>query len=112
MQKAKVLSYIGLATRARKSVSGEFSVENSVRKGKAKLVVVSEEEDPQSLRVLQSTAVCSVQQRRTGISMWEGIPNVCSSGRRRTGRCGDPGIRVNTGNGGIENHAKQAYQSL
>ena len=43
MQKAKVLSYIGLATRARKSVSGEFSVENSVRKGKAKLVVVSEE---------------------------------------------------------------------
>ena len=63
-------------------------------------------------RVLQSTAVCSVQQRRTGISMWEGIPNVCSSGRRRTGRCGDPGIRVNTGNGGIGNHAKQAYQSL
>ena len=26
--------------------------------------------------------------------------------------CGDPVIRVNTGNGGIENHAKQAYQSL
>lgn len=34
--------------------------------------------------------------------MWEGIPNVCSSGRRRTGRCGDPGIRVNTGNGASE----------
>ena len=113
MQKAKVLSYIGLATRARKSVSGEFSVENSVRKGKAKLVVVSEEASENTKKKIRSLCeYYKVPLYVAGISMWEGIPNVCSSGRRRTGRCGDPGIRVNTGNGGIENHAKQAYQSL
>ena len=54
MQKAKVLSYIGLATRARKSVSGEFSVENSVRKGKAKLVVVSEEASENTKKKIRS----------------------------------------------------------
>ena len=54
MQKAKVLSYIGLATRARKSVSGEFSVENSVRKGKAKLVVVSEEGSENTKKKIRS----------------------------------------------------------
>ena len=50
----KVLSYIGLATRARKSVSGEFSVENSVRKGKAKLVVVSEEASENTKKKIRS----------------------------------------------------------
>ena len=55
MQKAKVLSYIGLATRARKSVSGEFSVENSVRKGKAKLVVVSEEASENTKKKIRKT---------------------------------------------------------
>ena len=50
MQKAKVLSYIGLATRARKSVSGEFSV----RKGKAKLVVVSEEASENTKKKIRS----------------------------------------------------------
>ena len=54
MQKAKVLSYIGLATRARKSVSGEFSVENSVRKGKEKLVVVSEEASENTKKKIRS----------------------------------------------------------
>ena len=54
MQKAKVLSYIGLATRARKSVSGGFSVENSVRKGKAKLVVVSEEASENTKKKISS----------------------------------------------------------
>ena len=54
LQKAKVLSYIGLATRARKSVSGEFSVENSVRKGKAKLVVVSEEASENTKKKIRS----------------------------------------------------------
>ena len=52
MQKAKVLSYIGLATRARKSVSCEFSVENSVRK--AKLVVVSEEASENTKKKIRS----------------------------------------------------------
>ena len=37
----KVLSLLGLATRARKSVSGEFSVEKAVKEGKAQLVIVA-----------------------------------------------------------------------
>ena len=43
MQRNKVLAYLGLATRAGKSVSGEFSVEKSVRQHMAKLVIVSED---------------------------------------------------------------------
>lgn len=39
----KVLNLIGLATKARKTVSGEFSTEKAVKDGKAYLVVVSEE---------------------------------------------------------------------
>lgn len=37
----KVLSMIGLATKAGKVVSGEFSVETAVKKGKAVLVIVA-----------------------------------------------------------------------
>lgn len=38
-----VLSIIGLATKAGKVVSGEFSVEKAVKSGKAFLVIVSED---------------------------------------------------------------------
>ena len=34
---------VGLATRARKTVAGEFSVEKAVKERKAKLVIVSQE---------------------------------------------------------------------
>ena len=36
----KITSMIGLATRAGKTVAGEFSVESAVKKGKAHLVIV------------------------------------------------------------------------
>ncbi len=39
----KVLNLIGLATRARKTASGEFSTEKAVKSKKACLVIVSEE---------------------------------------------------------------------
>ena len=39
----KVLNMIGLAMKAGKAVSGEFSTEKAVKSGKAHLVVVSEE---------------------------------------------------------------------
>lgn len=39
----KVLSLISLATKAGKTVSGEFSVEKAVKEGKAKMVIISEE---------------------------------------------------------------------
>lgn len=43
MQKDKILSYLGLATRAGRTVSGEFCVEKSIRQHRAKLVIVSVE---------------------------------------------------------------------
>ena len=43
MQQDRILSTISLATKAGKTVSGEFSVEKAVKEGKAKLVVVSAE---------------------------------------------------------------------
>lgn len=39
----KVLSLLGLATKARKSVSGEFSVEKAVKEKRAQLVIVAED---------------------------------------------------------------------
>lgn len=39
----KAMSLIGLATKAGKTVSGEFSTEKAVKTGKALLVIVSEE---------------------------------------------------------------------
>lgn len=40
MRRNKIFSLIGLATRARDVVSGEFMTENAVKEGKAKLVLV------------------------------------------------------------------------
>jgi len=39
----KVFNMIGLATKAGKTVSGEFSTEKAVKAGKARMVIVSEE---------------------------------------------------------------------
>ncbi len=39
----KILSLIGLATRAGKTASGEFSTEKAVKTGSARLVVLSED---------------------------------------------------------------------
>lgn len=41
--KKKILGLIGLAARARRTVSGEFSTEKSVKSGRSCLVIVSEE---------------------------------------------------------------------
>lgn len=53
-RKLKFSLISGWQTRARKSVSGEFSVENSVRKGKAKHVVVSEEASENTKKKIRS----------------------------------------------------------
>ncbi len=39
----KIFSLLGLATRSRNVVSGEFSTEKSVKDGSAKLVIVAED---------------------------------------------------------------------
>lgn len=43
MKQNKILSLVGLATKAGKTASGEFSTEKSVKEGKACLVIVSVE---------------------------------------------------------------------
>ena len=43
MKNSKVLSLIGLATKAGKTVSGEFSTEKSVKTGKGFLALVADE---------------------------------------------------------------------
>ena len=43
MDQSKVLSLIGLATKAGKTVSGEFCTEKEVKSGKASLVIVADD---------------------------------------------------------------------
>ncbi len=43
ISRSKILGLLGLATRAGKVQSGEFSTEKSVKSGRASLVIVSEE---------------------------------------------------------------------
>jgi len=43
MQRDRLLSMMGLATKAGKVKSGEFSVEKSIKEGKAFLVIVAED---------------------------------------------------------------------
>ena len=43
MTNKKILSLLGLATRSRNLVSGEFMTEKTVKEGKAKLVIVAED---------------------------------------------------------------------
>ena len=43
MKRDKVLSYIGLATRAGKTASGEFMTEREIKSGRAALVIVAED---------------------------------------------------------------------
>ena len=62
---SKVLSLVGLATRAGKTVSGEFSTEKSVKTGKGFLVLVAEDASENTrkkfrdiVRFLRSTGLC------------------------------------------------------
>ena len=54
MQQDKILSAISLATKAGKTVSGEFSVEKAVKEGKAKLVVVAEESSDNTKKMFRN----------------------------------------------------------
>lgn len=43
MDSKKILSYLGLATKAGKMVSGEFAVEKTIKAGEAKLVIIADD---------------------------------------------------------------------
>ena len=56
----KIYSMLGLATKAGKVVSGEFSTEKAVKEGKAYLVIVSEEASDNTKKSFTNT--CSYYQ--------------------------------------------------
>ena len=75
--KNKVFSMIGLATRARKVVSGEFSTEKSVKSGRSHMVIVSEEASdntkkclPICVLTIKFPSICSAQKRNLGM-LWD-----------------------------------------
>ena len=55
--KNKVFSMIGLATRARKVVSGEFSTEKSVKSGRSHMVIVSEEASDNTKKKMKNICI-------------------------------------------------------
>ena len=52
--KQKVLNMIGLATRAGKVKSGEFSTEKSVKSGRARLVIVAEDASENTRKMFEN----------------------------------------------------------
>lgn len=66
-QNNKVLSYIGLATKAGKVASGEFSTEKAVKEGKAKLVIVADD------------ASDNTKKKFTNMCTFYEVPMVCLS---------------------------------
>ena len=54
MNQNKVLSLVGLATKAGKTVSGEFSTEKAVKTGTASLVIVSAEASDNTKKKFQN----------------------------------------------------------
>ena len=50
----KIYSYIGLATKAGKAVSGEFSTEKAIKERKAKLVLISKEASDNTKKKFQN----------------------------------------------------------
>ena len=56
----KALNLVGLATKAGKVVSGEFSTEKAVKDGKAELVIVSEEASENTRKMF--TNMCTYYQ--------------------------------------------------
>lgn len=54
MKHNKALSMIGIATKAGKIVTGEFSTEKSVKEGKAKLVIVADDSSDNTKKKFQN----------------------------------------------------------
>lgn len=54
MEHNKALSMIGIATKAGKTVTGEFSTEKAVKEGKARLVVVAKDSSDNTKKKFQN----------------------------------------------------------
>lgn len=54
MKQSKVMSMIGLATKAGKTVSGEFCTEKEVKSGRAQLVIVADDASANTKKKFQN----------------------------------------------------------
>lgn len=55
MNQSKILSLIGLATRSRNLVSGEFATEKAVKEGKAALVILASDASDNTKKKFQNS---------------------------------------------------------
>ena len=58
MNTTKILSLVGLATKAGRTVSGEFSTEKSVKTGKGFLVIVAEDASENTKKKFRNMCEC------------------------------------------------------
>ena len=63
MNRNKVLGLLGLAEKAGKVRSGEFSTEKAVKSGKAGLVIVSEESSDNTKKMFRNMCVLTIRSR-------------------------------------------------
>ena len=77
MKNNKVLSLIGLATKAGKTVSGEFSTEKSVKTGKGFLALVADDASENTKKKFRNMCTCyeefryiSFQTKRAWAEQW------------------------------------------
>lgn len=82
MEKNKVLSMLGLATKAGKTKSGEMSVETVISNGTARLVIVSEEASENTRKSFGDK--CS----------FHGIPIVTAFSKEELGRATGKAVRT------------------
>jgi ribosomal protein L7Ae-like RNA K-turn-binding protein len=69
----KILNLLGLATKAGKTASGEFSTEKAVKEGKAYLVIISEE------------ASANTKKNFTNMCTYYQVPYYCFGGKGELG---------------------------
>lgn len=82
MKNDKILSMIGLATKAGKIVSGEFSVEKAVKSDQAYLVLVANDASDNTKKMFRN--MCDFRQ----------IPIVCYSNKEELGHAMGKQFRV------------------
>lgn len=87
----KALGMLGLATRAGKSVSGEFSAETALKKGSAKLVILSVEASDNTVKHFTDMSVYrKVPCVRLGTK--EELGKFCGKSYRSVAVVTDPGF--------------------
>lgn len=78
----KILAYLGLAQKAGRLKSGEFSVEKAIKDGSAKLVIISEDASDNTVK------------KMTDMCVYRNLPYYRFSDRESLGKATGKSIRV------------------